>query len=93
MECKTFNAESIESSLRSFYLSPSDEFKITKNAHHFVISFKIFVEKNIGKNNVYKCSSWRLLSLESLDVDVKYEFNADNVRLYSKELIIAGGNL
>lgn len=93
LECKTFNIQNIATTQRSFYLSPSDEFKITKNAHHFVISFEIFVEKSIGKENIYKCKSWKLLSLEGLDVDVKYEFNADNARLYSKELIIAEGNL
>ena len=93
LECKTFNIATLTSSMRSFYLSPSDKFKITKNAHHFIMSFEIFVEKFIGKNNVYKCKSWKILSIENLDVDVKYEFNADNSRLYSKELIIAEGNL
>jgi hypothetical protein len=93
LECKTFNIENISTTQRSFYLSPSDEFKITKNAHHFIISFEIFVEKSVGKNHIYKCKSWKILSIENLDVDVKYEFNADNERLYSKKLILAEGNL
>ena len=93
LECKTFNIASLTSSLRSFYLSPSDKFKITKDAHHFVVSFEIFVEKSIGKNNIYKCKSWKILSIENLDVDVKYEFNANNPRLYSEKLIIAEGRL
>ena len=93
LECKTFNINNILTTQRSFYLSPSDNFKITKDAHHFVVSFEIFAAESIGKNNVYKCKSWKILSLENLDVDVKYEFNADNKRLYSRELIIAEGNL
>jgi hypothetical protein len=93
LECKTFNIENISTTQRSFYLSPSDEFKITKNAHHFVLSFEIYIEKSIGKDKLFKCKSWKLLSVENLDVDVKYEFNADNARLYAKELIIAEGSL
>ncbi len=93
LECKTFNIENISTTQRSFYLSPSDEFKITKNAHHFVLSFEIYVEKNTPKNKLFKCKSWKLLSVENLDVDVKYEFNADNARLYTKKLIIAEGTL
>ncbi|KKS04856.1 MAG: hypothetical protein UU58_C0003G0054 [Candidatus Nomurabacteria bacterium GW2011_GWA2_41_25] len=93
LECKTFNVKNIATTQRSFYLSPSEKFKITKNAHHFVLSFEIFITKSIGKNNLFKCKSWKILSVESLDVDVKYEFNADNARLYAKELIIAKGNL
>jgi hypothetical protein len=91
LECKTFNIENISTTQRSFYLSPAEDFKITQNAHHFVLSFEIFVQKSLGKNNLYKCRSWKILSLENLDVDVKYEFNSDNARLYSKELLIAEG--
>ncbi len=89
LECKTFNIKNINTTQRSFYLSPSSDFKITKNAHHFVISFEIYVAKSIWKKNLYKCKSYKILTIEDLDVDVKYEFNSDNSRMYSKELIIA----
>jgi len=36
-----------------------------------------------GNKNIYKCRHWKILSLESLSLDVKYEFNSDNKRLYS----------
>ncbi len=78
---------------RSFYLSPAEEFKITKDAHHFVISFEVYVAKSRSKMNIYKCKAWKILRLEELIVDVKYEFNADNFRLYSKNLILAEGKL
>lgn len=93
LECKTYNIGSLETTLRSFYLSPAEEFKITKDAHHFIISFEIYVAKRQGKMNIYKCREWKILKLEDLMVDVKYEFNADNCRLYSKNLILAEGKL
>lgn len=93
LECKTYNIENVETTQRSFYLSPSDEFKITKNAHHFLISFEIYIDGSDGKNNIYKCKSWKILTLDDLKTDVKYEFNSDNARLYSKELILAEGKL
>lgn len=92
LECKTFNIANIRTTLRSFYLSPSDDFKITKDAHHFVVSFEIYVETEAG-SNIFRCKSWKILSIESLLVDVKYEFNSDNARLYAKDLILAEGTL
>lgn len=93
LECKTFNIENIGTTQRSFYLSPSKNFKITKDAHHLVISFEIYVAGSRGKNNVYKSKSWKILSLDELEVDVKYEFNSDNKRLYARNLILAEGKL
>ncbi len=89
LECKTFNIDNIHSTQRSFYLSPSNEFKVTKDAHHFGISFEIYVEKSIGGKHLYKVKSWKILDLSKLKLDVKYEFNSDNKRLYDKKLIIA----
>ena len=42
------------------------------------------MERNIRNNKVFKCKSRKILSVENLDVDIKYEFNADNARLYSR---------
>ena len=89
MECKTFNIDNINTTQRSFYLSPSDDFKITHNAHHFGISFEIFVKKSIGNKHLHKVKSWKILDLSKLELDVKHEFNADNKRLYDKKIIIA----
>lgn len=93
LECKTYNRENVATTQRSFYLSPSEDFKITTDAHHFVISFEIFVAGEQGRNHIYKCAAWKILSIEKLDVDVKYEFNSDNARLYAKELILAEGKV
>ena len=89
LECKTFNINNIKTTQRSFYLSPSDDFKVTKDAHHFGISFEIFVEKSIKNKHLYKIRSWKILDLSKLELDVKHEFNADNKRLYDKKIVIA----
>ena len=92
LECKTYNKENIATTQRSFYLSPSKDFKITIDAHHFVISYEVYVAGRSGNKNIYKVKSWKVLSIEKLLVDVKYEFNSDNLRLYSTEHILAEGN-
>ncbi len=89
LECKTYNIDNVSTTQRSFYLSPSGDFKITKDAHHFGMSFEIYVEKSIGNKHLYKVKSWKILDLSKLELDVKYEFNADNKRLYDKDLILA----
>jgi len=43
LECKTYNIENIQTTQRSFYFSPSDEFKVTYDAPHFILSFEIYV--------------------------------------------------
>ena len=93
LECKTFNKENVATTQRSFYLSPSEDFKITTDAHHFVISFEIYVAGEKGTNHIYKCTAWKILSIKNLDVDVKYEFNSDNARLYKADLILAEGRI
>ena len=93
LECKTFNINNLKTTQRSFFVSPSENFKITADAHHFMISYEVYVDGRDGNNNIYKCGSWKILSIENLEVDVKYEFNSDNARLYADEMILAEGNL
>ncbi len=91
LECKTYNKDNILTTQRSFYLSPSKDFKITKSAHHFAISFEIYADGREGNKNIYKVRSWKILSIENLLVDVKHEFNSDNKRLYSEDNILFEG--
>ena len=83
LECKTYNVETNVSTLRSFYLSPSKDFKVTKDALHMVVSFELLVVGEKKGKHIYKCKSYKILSLDTLEVDVKYEFNSDNNKLYS----------
>jgi hypothetical protein len=43
------------------------------------------VEGQDGDNNIYKCDRYKLLAIDDLPVDLKYEFNSDNKRLYSNK--------
>jgi len=56
LECKTYNIENIETTQRSFYFSPSDEFKVIYDAPHLILSFEIYVAGESGENHIYKCS-------------------------------------
>jgi len=96
IECKTYSEETEHSSQRSFYLSPSDKFKVNEDGHHFIVSYEMVrIGSNGLKGDRYKPVRWRILSLEKLLVDVKYEFNTSNRELYSKEngLILREGSI
>jgi len=83
LECKTYNAKNIDTTQRSFYFSPSDEFKVIYDAPHFILSYEIYVAGEKGNNHIYKCRHYKILSIEKLSLDIKYEFNSDNKRMYS----------
>jgi hypothetical protein len=56
----------------------------------------MYVAGREGSKNIYKCRHWKLLSVESLSLDVKYEFNSDNRRVYSGKdgaIILAKGEI
>ena len=93
LECKTYNIENVGTAQRSFYFSPSEDFKITQDAHHFVLSFEVFVDARRRGKNVYKCRHWKIIDVERLPVDVKYEFNSDNARLYETGATLAEGSI
>lgn len=79
VECKTYHRENAETTQRSFYFSPSDEFKVTCDALHLLMAYEM-VRAQDGR---YRANGFKLLTLEHLSLDVKHEFNSDNRRLYS----------
>jgi hypothetical protein len=96
LECKTYNIENIGTTQRSFYFSPSDEFKVTYDAPHFILSFEIYVAGEKRNKHIYKCKHYKILSIELLSLDVKYEFNSDNKRMYSGKdgtIVLAEGEI
>ncbi len=86
IEVKTFSAATVDSSQRSFYLSPSTDFKVTHDAIHLLVA----VELSPGPEGSYRAKNVRWLDLSGLRCDLKYEFNASNRDLYrdSSELVI-----
>jgi len=83
LECKTYNLDNIATTQRSFYFSPSDDFKVIYDTHHFILSYEMIIQSRKAENNIYRCKHYKILSLESLSLDIKYEFNSDNQRMYS----------
>ena len=94
LECKIFGQGSALTTMRSFYLSPSDNFKVTVSALHLLIAFGVEREPiPESRDSFYRAVSFKLVDLSALKCDVKYEFNSDNRRLYHEESILAEGPL
>src|SRR5690606_2209187 len=84
IEVKSFSAKTEDSTQRSFYLSPSDDPKITEDAHHLLFG----VEMEALPGDQYRIARVELLDLSKLQCELKIEFNASNRDLYNGELTI-----
>jgi hypothetical protein len=93
LECKSFNISNIDTTQRAFYLSPSDDCKITEDAHHLIMSYEMAAAGRKGAYTIYRCNMYKLLSIDKMVVDVKYEFNCDNRRMYAQENLLAEGEI
>jgi len=94
LEIKTYNRANINTTQRSFYFSPSPKgtSKVIYDAFHLVLSFEIKETKK-RKRRCYIPTGWKLLTINNLPVDVKYEFNSTNRRLYEKSNILREGRI
>lgn len=79
VEVKTYSGTTEDSTQRTFYLSPSDDFKVTRDAHHLLLA----VELTAAPDGVHRAGAVRWLDLSRLQCDLKYEFNASNRDLYA----------
>jgi len=94
LECKIFADGSEATTMRSFYLSPSDSFKVCLDARHLLLAFGMKATPIAGsRDSEYVPKSYKLIDLHDLLCDVKYEFNSDNRRLYSPSMTLLQGNL
>jgi hypothetical protein len=94
LECKIFGYGKPDSTFRSFYLSPSDTFKVSRDARHLLLAFGMEAKAIEGsRDSIYMPRSFKLIDLHDLLCDVKYEFNSDNRRLYSPAMVIAQGEI
>jgi hypothetical protein len=84
MEVKTFNPGSEESTFRSFYLSPSDRPKVTRDAVHLLVA----LGTELIKPQTYSVTSIKLLDLSKLLVDLKIEVQASNADMYGGECVL-----
>ena len=81
LEVKAFSSGTERSTQRTFYLSPSDDFKVTRDAFHLLLACEIVP---VGEDT-YSLRSVKWLDLRNLEVRLKHEFNASNRDLYSDE--------
>jgi len=93
LECKTYNLAMLGTTFRAFYFSPSSKScKITADARHLVMSFQIEVVQRKGQQ-AYIPVHWRIYSTDSMVVQVKHEFNANNRQMYRQEALLAEGSI
>ena len=64
LECKTYNIKNIDTTQRSFYFSPSKDFKVIYDAPHLVLSFETYVAGEKKGKHIYKCKNYKILSIE-----------------------------
>ena len=81
LEVKAFSSGTERSTQRTFYLSPSDDFKVTRDAFHLLLACEIV---SVGQDT-YGLRSVKWLDLHALECRLKHEFNASNRDLYSDE--------
>jgi hypothetical protein len=70
--------------MRSFYLSPAEDPKVSRDVYHLLVGFEI--ERD---SNLYVPVRFGLVDLYGLDCDMKAEFNSDNRRLYERSRLLA----
>lgn len=88
LEVKSYAAANKNTSLRSFYLSPSQDPKICHDAHHLLIGFEV-----IRDGNEFRPVAWTLTDLYNLPCSIKTEYNSDNKSLYRPEFILDSNRL
>jgi hypothetical protein len=94
LECKIYSASTANSGMRSFYLSPSDDFKVCFDARHLLMAFEMTSTELPGENlRAYTARAFKLVDLHDLLCDVKHEFNSDNPRIYGEGMMLAQGAL
>lgn len=92
LEVKSFADGAPFTNFRAFYMSPSANPKVCRPARHLVLGFGV-VSQPHGAKSAYEAVSYKLLDLHDMQCDVKYEFNADNKRMYAKGLVLASGKV
>ena len=83
LEVKTFARKNHSTTQRSFYFSPTDDPKVTEDAHHLAVGFEI-----VRRGNEFTPVAFEILDLYGLLCDLKSEFNSDNRRLYDNSRIL-----
>ena len=81
LELKTYNAVTVNTTQRTFYYSPSETPKVTRDAVHLLLAYEVEKVERDGRT-LFLPRHWKLLTLQDLEVDLKFEFNQSNRGLY-----------
>ena len=94
LECKIFAQGAPPTTMRSFYLSPSESPKVSHDARHLLLAFGMEATAIPGsRDSSYVPRSFKLVDLHDLTCNVKYEFNSDNRSLYAASMIVSQGSI
>ena len=69
LDCKTYSRETRNQTLRSFYLSLSDDPKITRDAMHLILGVELRKTSQQGRN-VFVPEKWSLWTLDTLSLQI-----------------------
>lgn len=92
LECKTYSTKTKGQRFRTFYFSPSEDPKITRDAFHILMSFELNEAQREGKK-AFVPISWHIYTLDKLLLHLKREFNASNKELYTPGALLAEGRI
>lgn len=84
LELKTYSAATANTTQRSFYYSPSENPKVTRDALHLLLAYELDRTEQNGRTT-FTPTHWKLITLQDLEVDLKFEFNQSNRGLYGKD--------
>jgi len=94
LDCNIFAHGKPETTMRSFYLPPSESPKVSRDAHHLLLAFGMTSTAMPNSGNLCDFPrSFKLVDLHNLNCNVKYEFNSDNKSLYKPSMIVSPGSL
>ncbi len=88
LELKTYSASTVNTTQRSFYYSPSEKPKVTHDALHLLLAYELERTERGGRVT-FLPTHWKLVTLQNLTVDLKFEFNQSNRGLYGKDAAAA----
>lgn len=89
IECKTYSPRNVGANLRSFYVSPSDSFKVQHDAVHLALSFEMNAEPIDSGDSEYAAFGFKIVDLYDLPCNLKSEWNSSNRELYSTSRLLA----
>jgi hypothetical protein len=81
---KSYNATTVNTTQRSFYYSPSATPRVTRDAVHLLLAYELEKVERDGQA-LFVPRHWKLISLQDLEVDLKFEFNQSNRGLYGND--------